>query len=206
MWSVHFLIQPPMCLFQWHPPVNYLSSLTSEPSFAIVVQLLSHVWLFATPWSAACWASLSFIISQNFLKFMSSKLEVPSNHLILCHPLLLPSILANIRVFTMSWLFATGGQSIGASASASVLPMNIQDWFPLGLTGLISLLSRGLLRVFSNTTVRRHQFFGAQPSLWFNSHIHTWLLENYSFNYTDLCQQNVVCGFLLYFYSSLFLI
>ena len=83
MWSVHFLIQPSMCLFQWRPPVNYLSSLTSEPSFAIVVQLLSHVWLFATAWSATCWASLSFIISQNFLKFMSSKLEVPSNHLIL---------------------------------------------------------------------------------------------------------------------------
>ena len=71
---------------------------------------------------------------------------------------------------------ASGGQSIGVSASASVLPMNIQDWFPLGLTGLI-LQSKGLSRVFSNTTVQRHQFFDAQPSLWSNSHIHTWPLE-----------------------------
>ena len=79
--------------------------------------------------------------------------------------------------FPMSWLFTTGGQSIGASASASVLPMNIQDWFPLGLTGWISLQSKGLSRVFSNTTAQKHQFFGAQLSLWSNSHIHTWLLE-----------------------------
>ena len=77
--------------------------------------------------------------------------------------------------FRVSLLFASGGQSIGASAS--VLPMNIQDRFPLGLTGLISLLSKGLSRVFSSTTVWKHQFFSAQPSLWSNSHIHTWLLE-----------------------------
>ena len=68
-------------------------------------------------------------------------------------------------------------QSIGTSASASILPMNIQDWFPLGLTGWISLQSKGLSRVFSNTTVQKHHFFGAQPSLWSNTHIHTWLLE-----------------------------
>ena len=79
--------------------------------------------------------------------------------------------------FLKSQFFISGGQSIGASASASVLPMNIQDWFPLGLTSWISLQSRGLSRVFSNTTVQKHQFFGAQPSLWFNSHIHAWLLE-----------------------------
>jgi len=78
--------------------------------------------------------------------------------------------------FPMSWLFASDDQSIGASVSASVLPMNIQDWFPLELTGLISLLSKGLSRVFSNTTVQKHQFFGAQPSLWPISHISTWLL------------------------------
>ena len=77
--------------------------------------------------------------------------------------------------FPMSQFFASGSQSIGASAS--VLPVNIQGWFPLGLTGLISLLSKGLSRVFSNTTVQKHQFFSAQPSLWFNSHICTWLLE-----------------------------
>ena len=79
--------------------------------------------------------------------------------------------------FPMIQFFASVGQSIGASASASVLPMNIQDWFPLGWTGLISLQSKGLWRVFSNTTVQKHQFFGAQLSLWSNSHIHTWLLE-----------------------------
>ena len=80
------------------------------------------------------------------------------------------------RSFPMSWLLALGGQSIGGSASASVLPMNIQGWFPLGWTGLTSLLSKGL-KVFSSTTVWKHQFFGIQPSLWSNSHIHSWLLE-----------------------------
>ena len=79
--------------------------------------------------------------------------------------------------FQMSQLFTGGGQSIGVSASASVLPMNIQDWFPLGWTGWISLLSKGLSRVFSNTTVQKHQFFGVQFSLQSNSHIHTWLLK-----------------------------
>ena len=79
--------------------------------------------------------------------------------------------------FQMSRLFTSSVQSIGTSASASVLPMNIQGWFPLKLTGLISLLSKGLCRVFSSTTVPKHQFFGTQPSLWSNSHNHTWLLE-----------------------------
>ena len=79
--------------------------------------------------------------------------------------------------FPISQFFASGGQSIGASASASVLPMTIQDWFPLRLTGLISLQSRGFSRVFSNTTVQKHEFFSAQLSLWTDSHIHTWLLE-----------------------------
>ena len=81
------------------------------------------------------------------------------------------------RSFPMSQFFASGSPSIGASASASVLPVNIQDWFPLGLTGWISLQSKGLSRVFSNTTVQKHQFFSTQLSLWSNSHIHTWLLE-----------------------------
>ena len=79
--------------------------------------------------------------------------------------------------FLISQFFASGGQSIGALASASVLPMNIQGWFPLGLTSFISLQSKGLSRVFSNTTVQKHPFFGTQLSLWSNSHIHTWLLE-----------------------------
>ena len=79
--------------------------------------------------------------------------------------------------FQMSQFFTSGGQSIGVSASASVLPINTQDWYPLGWTGWISLQSKGLLRVFSNTTAQKHQFFGAQLSLQSNSHIHTWLLE-----------------------------
>jgi len=103
---------------------------------------------------------------------------MPSNHLILGRPLLLPpSILQSIRSFPVSEFFAWGGQSIGASASASVLPMNIQNWFPLGYTGWISLQSKGLSRVFSNTTVQKHQYFGAQPSSQSNSHIHTWPQE-----------------------------
>ena len=77
----------------------------------------------------------------------------------------------------MSWFFASGGQNIGASASVSVLPMNIQGWFLLGWTGLISLQSKGLSRVFSSTTVWKHQFFSSHPSLWSISHFHTWLLE-----------------------------
>ena len=79
--------------------------------------------------------------------------------------------------FPMSQLFESGGQNIGPSASASVLSMNIQGWFPLWLTGLISLLPKGLSRFFFSTTVWKHQIFGAQPSLWLNSHIHAWLLE-----------------------------
>ena len=79
--------------------------------------------------------------------------------------------------FQMSWLFTSGGQSIGVSASTSVLPMNIQSWFPWLLTGLLSLQSKGLSRVVSNTTMWKHQFFSAQPSLWSNSLIHTWLLD-----------------------------
>ena len=103
-----------------------------------------------------------------------------------CHPIILSSIIPFSSYpqsfpasgsFLMSWLFTSGGQSIGASASASVLPMNIQDWFPLGLTGLIFLQSKGLSRVSSNNTVQKRQFFSAQTSLWSNSHTHTWLLE-----------------------------
>ena len=93
------------------------------------------------------------------------------------HPLLSPSPLPINLSFQMSQLFVSSGQSIGVSASTSALPMNIQDWFPLGLICWISLLSKGLSRVFSNTTVQKHQFFGAQLSSQSNSHIHTWLLE-----------------------------
>ena len=91
--------------------------------------------------------------------------------------------------FPMSWLFTSGGQSIGTSASASILPMNIQGWFPLGLTGLI-LQSKGFSRIFSSTTIQKHQLFHTQHFLWSKSHIRTWLLKNHSFDYKDLCWQS----------------
>ena len=117
----------------------------------------------------------SLTISQSLLKLMSIKLVMPSNHLILCSPLLfLPSILP-WGSFQKSQFFASGGHSIGVSASASVLPMNIQDWCPLGLTGLI-LQSKRLSRVFSSTTIWKHRSFGTQSSLGSNSHICMWPL------------------------------
>ena len=134
--------------------------------YSASVQLLSHVWLFATPWTAARQTSLSITNSQSLLKLMSIESVMPSNHLILCCPLLLlPSIFPSIRSFPLSQFFASDGQSIGASASASILPMNIQEWFPLGLTGWMSLQSKGLSRVFSNTTVQKcSAFFMVQLS------------------------------------------
>ena len=144
----------------------------------VIIQSLSHVWLFgphglqharlpcSSPSPGACSDSCS--LNQ------------------WCHPTILSSVIPfssclqscpASRSFPMNQLFTSGGQSIGVSASASVLPMNIQDWFPLGMTGLISLLSNGLSRVSSNTTVQQYQFFSAQLSLWSNSPIHTWLLE-----------------------------
>ena len=155
--KVHILV------YSWHLLSNFL----------FIFQLYTHVQLFATPWTEALQASLSFTISWSLLKLMSIESVMPSNHLVLYHPLvLLPSIFPSIR-----WLFTSGGQSIGVSASASVLPMNIQGWFPLGPTGLVSLMSKGLSRVLSSTTFWKHQFFCAQPSLWSSSHIHTRLLE-----------------------------
>ena len=109
--------------------------------------------------------------------YMSVESVMPSNYLILCCPLLLLPSFPESGSFPMSQFFASGGQSIGASASASVLPINIQGWCPLGLTGLLSLQSKGLSRDFSNTTVQKQHFFSAQPSLWSNSHIHPRLLE-----------------------------
>ena len=142
------------------------------------VQLLSFVQLFVTPWTAACQASLSIINSQSLLKLMSIESVMPSSHRILCCPLLLlPPIPPSITVFSNESVLHNRWPKYSSSASASVLPMNIQDWFPLGLTGLISLQSKGLSRVFPNTTVQKHKFFGAQLSSQSNSHIHTWPLE-----------------------------
>ena len=155
---------------------------------ALIMRVLKEFWLFADPWTAAHQASLSLttpgvcsdscplswwchtIISSSVTPFSSYPQSFPAS-----------------GSFPMNWLFVSGGQSIGASASASVLPMNIQGWFPWGLTSLISLLSKGLSSIFSNITDQKHQFFGAQPSLWSSSHIHTRLLENHSFDYMGLC-------------------
>ena len=142
------------------------------------VQLLSHVRLFVTPWIAAHQASLSITISQSSLKLTSIKLVMPSSHLILCCPLLLLSpIPPSIRVFSnestlrMSWPKYW-------SFSFSIIPSKEhQGWSPLGWTCWISLQSKGLSRVFSNTTVQKHQFFSAQPSSQSNSHIHPWPQE-----------------------------
>ena len=141
-------------------------------------QSLSRVRLFVTPWITACQASLSITNSQSSLKLTSIESVMPSSHLILCRPLLLlPSIPPSIRVFSndstlrMRW---PKYWSFSLSISSS---KETQDWSPLGWTGCISLQSKGLSRVFSNTTVQKHQFFGTQLSSQSNSHIHTWPLE-----------------------------
>ena len=138
----------------------------SSQQYVVVVQLQSPVQLFVTPWTSAWQALLSFTISLSLLTRMSIKSVMPSNHLILCHPLLLclQSFPAS-EFFQMSQFFSSGGQSIRGSASASVLPVNNQDCFPLGWTGLMSSESKGLSRVFSNTKVQKHQFFSTQLSL-----------------------------------------
>ena len=136
-----------------------------------------------TPWAAARQVSLSFTISQSLLKLMfialdlGLKAEKRLNSCSLswwCHPTTSSSVICFCSClmsfptsgsFPISQLFASGGQSIRASVSASVLPVNIQGWFPLGWTGLISLLYEGLSRAFSSTTVQKHQFFGAQPQV-----------------------------------------
>ena len=142
------------------------------------VQSLSHVWLFATPWITAHQASLSITNSWGLPKLMSIELVMHPNISSSVVPFSsCPQSLPASGSFPMSQLFAWGSQSIGVSALAWVLPMNTQDWSPLGWTGWISLQSKGLSRVFSNTTVQKHQFFSAQLSSQFNSHIHTWPLE-----------------------------
>ena len=156
-----------------------------------VVQSLNHVWLSVTLWAAPCQASLSFTISWSLLRLMAIESLMPPNHLILsCPLLLLLSVFPSIGSFPISQLFASGGQSIRASASASVLPKSIQSWFPLGWTGWISLQSKGLSRVFSSTTVWKHPFFSTQPFFFFFfgsilPSIHDYW-KSHSFDYTDL--------------------
>ena len=163
----------------WTPQRDYFSTEIAEfYTLAFCCSVAKSCLTFCDPWTATHQASLSFTTPR-----------VCSNSCPLsqwCHPTIASSVISFSSClqsfpasgsFPMSLFFASGGQSIRVSASASILPMNIQDWFPLGLTSSISLLSKGLSRVFSNTTVQKHQFFGTPPSLWYNSHIHTWLLE-----------------------------
>ena len=142
------------------------------------VQSLSHVWLFATPWIAARQASLSITNSRSSLKLC------PSSQW--CHPAISSSVvpfsscpqsLPASESFPMSQLFTWGGQSTGVSALASFLPKNTKGWSPLEWTCWIFLQSKGLSGVYSNTTIQKHQFFGAQLSSQSNSHIHKWPLE-----------------------------
>ena len=135
-------------------------------------------YLTPTPWTAERQASLSFIISRSLLKLISIESVMPSNHLILCL-LLLPSIFPNIGVFSSESALHIRWPKYW-SFSFSISPLNNQGCFPLGLTSLISLLFKGLSRVFSSTTFRKRQFFAAQPSLWPNSHIHTFVVQSLS--------------------------
>ena len=174
------------------------------------------------PMDCSMQVSLSLISSWSLLKVMSIELLMASNHLILCCPF--SSCLQYFPAsgsLPMSWLFTSGGQSIGNSASASVLPMNTQGWFPLGLTGLISLQSKWLSRVFPSTRDWKHQFFSillgspffvVHPSLWFTlTSIHGYW-KNHSFDYMDLCrlvfnlQKKVVYQMLTALFYFIFLI
>ena len=143
-----------------------------------VVQSLSCFRLFGTPWTTALQASRAFMVSWSLLKLMFTESVMPSSLPILCCPFsYCPQFSPASESFPVSQLFSSGGQIIGASASASVLPVNIQDWYPLGLTDLISLQTKVFSRVFSSTTVQKHWFFGSQLSLLSSCHINTWLLE-----------------------------
>ena len=152
-----------------------LSQLLNRTSCFVVPQSLSCVRFFAALWTVACQASLSITNFWSLLKLTSIALVMPFNHFIFCRPLLLlPSVFPTIRAFSNELAFCI--RWIKSWSFSISLSMNIQGWFLLGLTGLI-LLSKGLSGVFSSTTVQKHQFFGAQPSLCSNSHNYTWLLE-----------------------------
>ena len=142
------------------------------------VQSLSHVWLFATPWIAAHQASLSITNSRSSLRLTSIKSVMPSSHLILgCHPLLLPPIPPSIKVFSNESTLHMRCPKYWSFSFSIISSKKFQGWYPSEWTVWISLHSKGLSRVSSNTTVQKHQFFSAQLSSQSNSHIHTWPLE-----------------------------
>ena len=128
----------------------------SMPGFPVFHYLSSGIFSNSCPLSWGCHSTISFSVAR----FSSCPQSFPAS-----------------GSFPVSWLFTSGDQSIAASASALILLMNIQNWFPLGFTGLVSFPVKGLSRVFSSITIQRHQFFSAQSSLWSNTHICTWLLE-----------------------------
>ena len=186
---------------EWLPEASLLvkedlkTYMLCDSVHTVVVQSLNRVRL-CNPWTATRQAPQSFTVSWSLLNLMSIELVMPTNHLILCRPLLLlPSVFPSIRVFSSEsalciswpkhWNFSFG---ISPSSEYSGL-------ISLGLTLLISSLFKGPSRVFSSTTVQKHQFFGAQPSLWSNSHIHNWYWKNHSFDYMDLCWQSDVSVF-----------
>ena len=137
----------------------------------VTVQLLSRGRLFVTPWTAACQASLSFIVFWSLLKLMSIESVMSSNCVILCHPLL-PSVFASIRVFSNESALHIRWPKYWSFSFTNSPSNEYSGLISLGLTGLISLLSKGLSSIFSRITIQKHQFFGAQPSLWSNSYIH----------------------------------
>ena len=185
------------------------------PVSCSIVQFLICVWLFVTPWTViyeihpGLSVQLSRSVASDSLRPHESQHTRPPCRSLTprvhscpssrrCHPPIsssgvrfssCPQSLPASESFSMSQLFAWGGQSTGVSALASLLPKKSQGWSPSEWTGWISLQSKVLSRAFSNTTVQKHQFFGAQPSSQSNSHIHTWLLENPSFEFMDLCQK-----------------
>ena len=144
----------------------------------VFVQSLSHVWLFLTPWTAAGQASLSFTMFKSLLKLMSIESVMPSNHLILCRPLLLlPLIFPSIRVFSSESALSIRWPKCWSFTLSLHLSNEYSGLISFRMTGLISLQSKRLSRVFSSITVQKHQFFSVQPPFCSNSHIHTWLLE-----------------------------
>ena len=174
MWFLINKGKIPKDLKKWYRVFGRYSGYSVSQS----VQSLSRVWLFATPWIAAHQASLSITNSWSSLRLTSIETVMPSSHLILCRPLLLlPPISPSIRVFSNESTLHMRWPKYWSFSFTSFLPKKSQGWSPSEWTGWISLQSKGLSRVFSNTTVQKNHFFGTQLSSQSNSHIHTWPLE-----------------------------
>ena len=176
----HILICKTGMRLEWHYWSGKISFLPYSTQRRLIfissVQSLSRVRPFATPWIAAHQASLSITNSWSLPKLMSIESMMLSSHLILCHPLLL-LLPISIRVFSNESTLCMRWPNTGVSALASFLPQKSQGWSPSEWSGWISLQSKALSRVFSSTTVQKHQFFSTQPSSQSNSHIHTWPQE-----------------------------